>query len=375
MTTIKSMKQTIHLNIPNTDTIDVSLIYSRLFFDIFNLKGYRVYKRGSTGNLIETNDKLPNLPNYKKNIDIPDFSNIYDKTKVKHKFRDILGEEQPNNGYDILPIKKLGGKSKPVDNESETSTIENPGLIDKFKQYFSSSEKEESENKKTEDGAGAGYENKEKEEENENTETEDGTGDENKDAEDGYEKEEENGTEIGVIDSWKQYISRFLGNNNTTMGISNPLEGIMVSFPNDIMKPIVSLDNLYTKITTSEEYIFQFSNSDVTYEFVENILRDLYIQIDYLKQIGMTYKNVTVGSVYRIQERFIILDSSLLEPFKNETMKEQEEHLNNSIVTFISKIIGKEEEANFDDRFREIQDTRVYYVLKRMESEKEFEWI
>ena len=43
MTTIQNMKQSIHLNIPNTNTIDVSVVYSRMFFDIFVLKGYRVY--------------------------------------------------------------------------------------------------------------------------------------------------------------------------------------------------------------------------------------------------------------------------------------------------------------------------------------------
>ena len=37
--------------------------------------------------------------------------------------------------------------------------------------------------------------------------------------------------------------------------------------------------------------------------------------------------------------------------------------------------LPKDEETNFDEKFTEIQDTRIYYVLKRMELENKFEWI
>jgi hypothetical protein len=276
-TTIENMKQSIHLNIPNTNTIDVSVIYSRIFFDIFFLKGYRVY-------IMNKNQQT--LVNTPKPIDIG-----------KPEFSDILGEEQPNNGYDVLPVTQNNNKS-----------IHN---------------------------------------------------------------------EIGAIDTFKQYVTNFLGKTNTAISTDKPFEGIMISFPNSLTRSIISLDDLYNNLNSVQESIFQFSKSDITYESIENILRDLYIQINYLKQIGMTYQNITTKSIYRIQERFILLDSSLLEPLKTDTISEQTQRLNQAIVSLFSEIIGykQTDKLDFYARFTEIQDTRVYYVLKRMEFENVFEWI
>ncbi len=276
MTTIKNMKQSIHLNIPNTNSIDVSVIYSRIFFDIFFLKSYRVY--------ITNNNQQTIIDNSTPNVTTPEFS-------------DILGEEQPNNGYDILPVTQ---------NDKSTSTQK----------------------------------------------------------------------EIGAIDTFKQYVSKFVGNSeieNTT----KPFEGIMISFPNSLTRPIISLNDLYIHSNSVKKSIFEFSKSDVTYELIENILRDLYIQIDYLKQIGMTYQNITTKSIFRIQERFILLDSSLLEPLNTEIILEQTQRLNKAIVSLFSEIIGytQTDGDEFEAKFNEIQDTRVYYVLKRIKYENVFEWI
>jgi len=275
MTTIKNMKQSIHLNIPNTNIIDVSAIYSRIFFDTFLLKGYRVYS---------TNSNIPtSIDTSTPNVTTPEFS-------------DILGEEQPNNGYDVLPITQ---NDKSAHNE------------------------------------------------------------------------------IGIIDTFKQYVSNFVGNRETETSNAKPFEGIMISFPNSLTRPIVSLNDLYIHSNYIQKSIFEFSKSDVTYELIENVLRDLYIQINYLKQIGMTYQNITTKSIYRIQERFILLDSSLLEPLKTETILEQTQRFNKAIVSLFSEIIGyKQTDGDeFEAKFNEIQDTRVYYVLKRIEYENVFEWI
>ena len=275
MTTIKNMKQSIHLNIPNTNIIDVSAIYSRIFFDTFLLKGYRVYS---------TNSNIPtSIDTSTPNVTTPEFS-------------DILGEEQPNNGYDVLPITQ---NDKSAHNE------------------------------------------------------------------------------IGIIDTFKQYVSNFVGNRETETSNAKPFEGIMISFPNSLTRPIVSLNDLYIHSNYIQKSIFEFSKSDVTYELIENVLRDLYIQINYLKQIGMTYQNITTKSIYRIQERFILLDSSLLEPLKSDTIYEQTQRLNKAIVSLFSEIIGyKQTDGDeFEAKFNEIQDTRVYYVLKRIEYENVFEWI
>ena len=262
-TTIKSTKQSLHFYIPNTEKLDISKTYNRIFFDIFHLQGYRVYVRNAKGEMTDTDAVTENVTVDAK---VPS-----DDTQ----FSDVLGKEQTPNGYSVLPL------------EYDTEPVK---------------------------------------------------------------KEEE----IGIFDSFSQYISKFAGNPEATKPTTGT-GGIMVSFP--------------------LESIYQFKHSTSTYEFIETVLRDLYIQFDYLKQIGLIYTDVKTDTVYRIQDRAIILDSSHLETVSQDKRADQEKRIYNSIVNLIATLMGVESDTDFTIRFGEIQDTRVYYVLKRLEYESVFEWV
>lgn len=278
MTTIKSTKQTIHLTVPNTETIDVSKIYSRVFFDAFKMIGYRIYMRSSDGTLTEISSvKTPN-------------------SELKH-FSDVFGEEQTPNGYTSLPLD--------YDIEDD-------------------------------------------------------------------EKEED---DLGMLNTITQYVSRFSSQSKEEVASVELNGGILISFPLDVEKPIVVVDDLYTTMDSNTESIFQSSKSSVDYAFIENVLRDLYVQVDYLKQIDVIYTEVNTKSLYRIQDRFILLDSVKLVPIKKEVQTDQEKVLCSSIVNLVAKLLGREDETDFTIRFADIQDTRVFYVLKRLELEGVFEWI
>jgi hypothetical protein len=278
-TTIKSTKQSLHFYIPNTEKLDISKTYNRIFFDIFHLRGYRVYVRNVKGEMTETE------------VSTADISASPDSAQ----FSDVFGKEQTPNGYSVLPLEY---DAEPVKKEEE----------------------------------------------------------------------------IGIFDSFSQYISKFAGKPDTTE-TTNRTGGIMVSFPLDTVRPIVTIHDLFVKKIDNPESIYQFKHSTSTYEFVETVLRDLYIQLDYLKQIGLIYTDVKTDTVYRIQDRAIILDSSHLELLTSDTRSDQEKRIYKSIVTLIATLMGVESETDFTIRFGEIQDTRVYYVIKRLEYENVFEWV
>ena len=278
-TTIKSTKQSLHFYIPNTEKLDISKTYNRIFFDIFHLRGYRVYVRNVKGEMTEAE------------VSTDDITAPSDDAQ----FSDVFGKEQTPNGYSILPL------------EYDTEPIK---------------------------------------------------------------KEEE----IGIFDSFSQYISKFASKPDTT-ATTNGTGGIMVSFPLDTVRPIVTIHDLFVKKRDNSESIYQFKHSTSTYEFVETVLRDLYIQLDYLKQIGLIYTDIKSDTVYRIQDRAIILDSSHLETLSPDTRADQEKRIYKSIVNLIATLMGVESETDFTIRFGEIRDTRVYYVIKRLEYENFFEWV
>jgi hypothetical protein len=282
-TTIKSTKQSLHFYIPNTEKLDISKIYNRIFFDIFHLRGYRVYVRNVKGEMTET--------------EVSTETAVVDITAPSDnpQFSDILGKEQTPNGYSILPLEY---DVEPVKKEEE----------------------------------------------------------------------------IGIFDSFSQYISKFSGKPDPTAP-NTGTGGIMVSFPLDAVRPIVTIHDLFVKKRDNTESIYQFKHSTSTYEFVETVLRDLYIQLDYLKQIGLIYTDVKSDTVYRIQDRTIILDSSHLEPLSSDTRADQEKRIYKSVVNLIATLMGVDSETDFTIRFGEIQDTRVYYVIKRLEYENVFEWV
>ena len=210
-TTIKSTKQSLHFYIPNTEKLDISRIYNRIFFDIFHLRGYRVYVRNAKGEMTDTEVSSENAI---VNTNVPS-----DDTQ----FSDVFGKEQTPNGYSILPLEY---DAEPVKKEEE----------------------------------------------------------------------------IGIFDSLSQYISKFAGKHDST-GPTTGSGGIMVSFPLDAVKPIVTIHDLFVKKGDNDESIYQFKHSTSTYEFVETVLRDLYIQLDYLKQIDSLIDQPLRGQMQRLKNR------------------------------------------------------------------------
>jgi hypothetical protein len=106
MTSIKTTKQSVHMNVWSTENIDVSKVYTRTFFDAFNFQNYRVYIRNVDGTL---ND-----------------SPLEAEDSKEKKFSDVLGEEQTPNGYTNLPLE--------IDSSDDENEM---GMIDTVTQYIS----------------------------------------------------------------------------------------------------------------------------------------------------------------------------------------------------------------------------------------------
>ena len=102
---------------------------------------------------------------------------------------------------------------------------------------------------------------------------------------------------------------------------------IKVSFPKSDFK----VEHLPSLLQKNEEYIDKFPSS-LTYYDLENVIKDFIIQLDYLENEGVIYSSIDISSVYRINNRYVILDSDklVLDKRENQTL-----HLYSSLYDFL----------------------------------------
>jgi len=118
---------------------------------------------------------------------------------------------------------------------------------------------------------------------------------------------------------------------------------------------------------SNNEFIDQFATS-LSYDTMEQIVKDLLVQLDYLENEGVIYSNLDLASLYEINGRYVILNSGLLEMYTN---KKQKKHLYMSIFHLLVELIGKSRHESIAN----VQYTKLYYCMLRLEKEQEFIWV
>tara|TARA_Y100000389_G_C17468392_1_gene527872 strand:- start:108 stop:965 length:858 start_codon:yes stop_codon:yes gene_type:complete len=139
---------------------------------------------------------------------------------------------------------------------------------------------------------------------------------------------------------------------------------VKVSFPKSEFK----VEHLPSLLQKNEEYIDKFPSSMEYYD-VEKVIKDVIFQLDYLENEGVIYSSIDISSVYRINGRYVILDSDklVLDKRENQTL-----HLYSSLYKFFLAFMGYSS-GNFVSSF--IPFTNVYYCLQRLNNENVLIWI
>ena len=113
--------------------------------------------------------------------------------------------------------------------------------------------------------------------------------------------------------------------------------------------------------------IFTFS-THFDYHEIEQFVKDMIFQLDYFENEGVVFKDITVDSIFKIQDRYLIIDSAQLDTFQDPS---QQKTMNKSIYKLIIALMGKTR----NDSLYIVPHTKLYYALHRIEHENIIAWI
>jgi len=289
LTEFKKTDKNFIMVIPNNERFNISLVYNRHFFELFDFHDFHVNSFGENIPIITNNTNKSSTSSGvlqgSRDLDESD-----DDLQIATK---ILGKEKIPDGYSQLPlpIKQKGGSILDTVENSLTDTYH------KYSKYLSlSSEKETL-------------------------------------------KEE-------LVDP----------------SIRN--KEIRITFP-DSSFHVTPLTDM---ITNGDDHsIFTFS-TNVDYHEIEQIAKDLIFQLQYFENEGIIFQDLSTSSIFKINDRYLILDS------KNMVMlndKKQKSQMYKSIYKMFIVLMGKTR----NDSIYIVPYTKLYYMLHRLETEDCFAWI
>tara|TARA_B100000989_G_C19480088_1_gene444741 strand:- start:419 stop:1279 length:861 start_codon:yes stop_codon:yes gene_type:complete len=178
----------------------------------------------------------------------------------------------------------------------------------------------------------------------------------------------------GLYDSMSSYLTKYLPNifsNNSDASLNN----IYITIPIDNDKPVMLLENLIDNMSVDEIYNIN-ENTRVTYILLEQIVKDIYIQFQYLVHNGFVLNNFSINNIILVQDRYVIFDSENIDII-NENKTEQLKNMNKSFLRFVSDLLklNYDTSNNFMDQLKQIENTEVFYFLKKIEREGVLLWM
>ncbi len=178
--------------------------------------------------------------------------------------------------------------------------------------------------------------------------------------EDKDEHEDEDEEKIGMYDFLNDYISKYTSNNKSKNINENE---IILTIPFDVENPIISLTDI--SIPDKNDY-FTLSDKGITYNILENIVQDLYLQIIYLREKGYYFNEIPIESTFLINNRYIVLSIETISIIE----KNEDINISNAFVKFLSKLLDIDDELK--QLLEKIQYTELYYFIKRVRDEHVF---
>jgi hypothetical protein len=278
MSIFKKNDENFTITIPNNENINISLVYNRAFFGLFDFDDYHVNSFGKDVQIVS--DQL----SYKERIDLDESD---DDLRIA---TEILGREKLPDGYSQLPLQFGGSILDSLEN-SLTSAY------DKYSKFFTTSPKTET---FAEELVDPSIQNKE----------------------------------------------------------------VRVTFPKRHFE-VTPLSALITASNTPS--IFKFS-SHFDYHEIEQLAKDLIYQLKYFENEGVGFQDITVDSIFKIQDRYLIIDSQKLVMFKGRS---EHSSMHKSVYNLIITLMGQTR----NDSLYIVPYTKLYYMLHRLELEDVFEWV
>ena len=177
----------------------------------------------------------------------------------------------------------------------------------------------------------------------------------------------------GLYDSVSSYLTKYLPAMFSKENVDENQNLIHITVPVDSNQPVILLEDMLNNYDNDE--LYNIENESIDYVFLEKIIKDLYIQLQYLLNNDYVFSNFSLDSIVHVQSRFVIFDSANIEILK-ENRDEQLKTMNKAFLMLISSILKLNVSPDeLLSKLKNIQNTEVFYFLKRIEREGVMLWI
>lgn len=170
------------------------------------------------------------------------------------------------------------------------------------------------------------------------------------------------------------YLTKYLPAMFSKENVDHDDNVIHITVPVDNNQPVILLEDMLNNYYDNDE-LYNIESESIDYVFLEKIIKDLYIQLQYLLNNDYVFSTISLESIVHVQNRFVIFDSSNIEILK-ENRDEQMKNMNKAFLNLIINILKLNVSSDeLLGKLKNIQNTRVFYFLKRIEREGVMLWM
>ena len=166
------------------------------------------------------------------------------------------------------------------------------------------------------------------------------------------------------------YLTKYLPNIFSREKDNNDdVKGMKIIIPYDVNYPVY-LFNEYVQNLQENDFL-TISNTSLKYDDLYVLFRDLFIQIEYFKNVGYMFDKFEVNKIVKIFDRFIYLDSENVVLYNEENNK----NLHKTFLNLVRDLLQLNNDDEVCTQIKNIQHTQLFYFIKRIEREGTMLWI
>jgi hypothetical protein len=163
------------------------------------------------------------------------------------------------------------------------------------------------------------------------------------------------------------YLTKYLP--NTFSRENNSVKGMKILVPYDVNYPVYLFDDYI--LSLEHNTLLDIEKSSLKYDDLHILLRDLFVQIEYLKNVGYTFDKFNMNKIVKIRDRFVYLDSENIILYKKDNSK----NLHKAFLNLLRDLLQLNGDDEVCRQIKTIEHTQLYYFIKRIEREGIMLWM
>jgi hypothetical protein len=166
------------------------------------------------------------------------------------------------------------------------------------------------------------------------------------------------------------YLTKYLPNVfSREKDNNNDVKGMKIIIPYDVNYPVY-LFNEYIQNLQENDFLI-IPNTSLKYDDLYTLFRDLFIQIEYFKNVGYMFDKFEMNKIVKIFDRFVYLDSENVVLYNEENNK----NLHKTFLNLVRDLLQLNNNDEVCTQIKNIQHTQLFYFIKRVEREGIMLWI